>query len=359
MRIAVIASDPVAHAAAETLLADGGTAVDAVLAGLVAGATRASASSLMGSAGILLVGPGVGSHFVDGRARAPGLGEKRPRTPDVAPTSWRAVVPGLLAGVLATSTRFGTAPLSTVVGAAVSALRDSAPDASVLARIRFLRQFARTGLSALEGAGVVQAILQTVGPTAGGVFTVGDLVPIAAPVYELRAYADAGDEAFLPEVGQAHHSHQRATPPPAVTVECVVAMDIHGVTALASWVVAPDASPLPGVEGLALAGLLALPVRGVPRWRAGAMVSCPLPLAVLVRGGRTWAGVGVSGTGDVDTARDVTLNARMHAVGMSLRVGDATETTVTDALAHWAIRDSDGHDVRTAVATVGRAAPEP
>ena len=61
-------------------IADQGTAVDMALAGLLAGAARASSASLLGAAGVLLGGPGMGLHFVDGRARAPGIGTVRPKS---------------------------------------------------------------------------------------------------------------------------------------------------------------------------------------------------------------------------------------------------------------------------------------
>jgi len=166
MRNGVIASDSLAQAAALAVMAEGGTAIDAVLAGVLTGAARASAASLLGSTGILVAGPGVGRHYVDGRARAPGLGEKRGRTPDVPPPSWSAVVPGLPEAVLVTCTRFGSAPLATVVRAAVNTLRDSEPDEGLRARMGFLQQLSRTGLSAMEGLGVLQGILQRAGPSA-------------------------------------------------------------------------------------------------------------------------------------------------------------------------------------------------
>ncbi len=348
MRNAVIARDTVAQAAGIEVLANGGTAVDAVLAALLAGATRASAASLLGSAGILVAGPGVGWHYVDGRARAPGLGEKRGKTPDAPPPSWRAVVPGLLEAVLATTARFGTMPLASVVRAAVGALREAGMDDGTRARIKLLNDLQRSGISALERLGVVQGILAGAGASAGGLFTREDLVPVGAPVCTLVACSDGDDEVLLPPRGMHRRGPQAPADPPTVDVESVVAMDLHGVTAVAGWLVAPEAAPVEGVEGLALAGLLQPSRKGVPRWRPGAPVSCPMPLAVLVREGRAWAGLGVSGGGAVDGARDRAVSARMAAAGLKLAVGeDDAAARVHNAVALWAVRETDGDDVRT------------
>ncbi len=348
MRNAVIARDPAAQAAAMAVVAAGATAVDMVLAALLAGAARSSAASLLGAAGILVAGVGAGVHFIDGRARAPGLGEKRPKTPEPAPERWTAAVPGLLEGVLAAHARFATMPLSDVVRAAVNAVRDEGTDPSVDARLKFLMQLHRTGISAMERMGVLQGVLNTVGPVAGGVFTKEDLVPVPAHVREMPTCTDGVNEVLVPPRTSGRYGPNAPDPLPALPVESVVAVDMHGVIAAASWVAAPSATSIDGVAGLALPALMPLPRKGVPRWRPGEALPVPLPLAVLIHEGRAWGAAGLCGNGALVAARDAVVTARLAAGGVAIALGDGGEASVSrDAVALWALREGDGDDVRT------------
>lgn len=352
MRNAVIARDPVAQAAGEALIAAGGTATDMALAALLAGAARSSPASLLGAAGILVAGTGAGAHFIDGRARAPGLGEKRPRTPDDAPEVWRAAVPGLLEGALAAHARFGTLPLAEVARAAVNAVRDDAMDDGLAARVKLLQQLHRTGIHALERLGVLRGVLLTAGPLGGGVFTRDDLVPVPAPVRELPSCVEGPHEVLVPPRRSGRYGPNAPEPLGALPVESVVAMDMHGVAAVASWVAAPAAAEIHGVEGLALAALMPKARRGVPRWRPGAALPVPLPTAVLLHERRAWAAVGLSGGGDLVAARDRAVQERLRVGGVTLELGEGDGAPATrDAVALWAVREADG-EVRTSMAAV-------
>lgn len=354
MRNAVIARDPVAQAAGASLLAAGATAIDAVIASLLAGAARSSPASLLGGGGILVAGTGAGTHFIDGRARAPGLGEKRPRTPEPTPDTWRAAVPGLLEGVLAAHARFGTVPLAEVVRAALSALREEGMDDGLRARVKLLQQLHRTGLDALKRLGVLDGVMQSVGPLGGGVFTKDDLAPVPAPVREAVTCFDGDDEVLIPPRRAGRYGANNPEPLPALPVESVVAMDMHGLAAVASWVVAPAAAPIVGVEGLALAALMPLPRKGVARWRPGEPLPLPLPMAVLLHERRALAAVGLSGGGDLVAARDRVVQARLARAGVTLAVGEEGGGEASrDAVALWALREAD--DVRTTMTPVDGA----
>lgn len=353
MRNAVIARDTVAQAAAQAILADQGTAVDMALAGLLAGAARASSASLLGAAGVLLGGPGMGLHFVDGRARAPGIGTVRPKSVEAPGDATRAVVPGLLECVLAAHARFGSLPLSVITKSAIAAIRESGPDAGTKQRLAVLEQFHRTGIAVLERVGVLRAILESVGPVAAGTFTPDDLAPRAAPVVSPIPCTDGSHEVAVPPRYHARPSVHAPEPLPAVGVESIVVADMHGVIVTASWLVAPPAIALPGVPGLALAALLPVPRKGVPRWRPGTPLPSPLPLAICRAGSRAWAGVGISGHGDVVTLRDQAVSARLSSVGIDCALGDDSAAASRDAVALWMIREASGDNVEGSMVSIG------
>ena len=353
MRNAVIARDTVAQAAAQVILADQGTAVDMALAGLLAGAARASSASLLGAAGVLLGGPGMGLHFVDGRARAPGIGTVRPKSVEAPGDATRAVVPGLLECVLAAHARFGSLPLSVITKAAIAAIRESGPDAATKQRLAVLEQFHRTGIAVLERVGVLRAILESVGPVAGGTFTADDLAPRAAPVVSPIPCTDGAHEVAVPPRYRARPSVHAPEPLPAVGVESIVVADMHGVIVTAAWLVAPPAIALPEVAGLSLAALLPVPRKGVPRWRPGTPLPSPLPLAICRAESRAWAGVGVSGHGDVVSLRDEAVSARLRSVGIDCSIGDGASAVSRDAVALWMIRDATGDNVQGSMSSAG------
>lgn len=359
MRNAVIARDTVAQAAAQSLLAEQGTAVDMALAGLLAGAARASSASLLGAGGILLAGPGMGMHFVDGRARAPGIGAPRPKASDAPSEATRAVVPGLFECVLAAHARFGTLPLSVISRAAIAAIREAGADEGTRKRLAVLEQFHRTGLAVLERVGVLRGILEAVGPVAAGTFMPDDLAPRAAPIVSPIPCTDGAHEVCLPPRYRAWNNPHAPEALPPVGVESLVVADMHGVIVTASWLVAPAAVELPEVPGLALAALLPTPRKGVPRWRPGTPLPSPLPLAVCRAAGRAWAGLGVSGSGDVVTLRDELLSARLAGVGIDCTVGEdgASSLGARDAVALWMIRDAAGDGVQATMGAPGASTP--
>jgi hypothetical protein len=353
MRNAVIARDTVAQAAAQSILAEQGTAVDMALAGLLAGAARASSASLLGAAGVLLGGPGMGLHFVDGRARAPGIGTVRPKSVESPGEATRAAVPGLFECVLAAHARFGTLPLSVITKAAVAAIRESGPDAATKQRLAVLEQFHRTGLAVLERVGVLRAILESVGPVAAGTFSADDLAPRAAPVVSPIPCTDGAHEVAVPPRYRLRPGPHEPEALPAVAVEGLVVADMHGAIVTVAWLVAPPAVALPEVPGLALAALLPAPRKGVPRWRPGTPLPSPLPLAICRAAGRAWAGAAVSGHGDVVTLRDEAVTARLGSVGIECGIGTGGTAASRDAVALWMIRDAAGDNVTGSMSALG------
>lgn len=347
MRNAALSRDGVAQAAAMRVLEDQGTAVDMVLAGLMAGAVRASSTALLGAGAILVGGPGVGLHFIDGRARAPGVGERRPKTPEDAPATWRAAVPGLLEAVLAAHARFATLPLSQIARASLGAIRDEGEtDAATSSRMTVLDQFRRIGIPALTKMGVFQSILANAGLVrGGGVFTPSDLVVRPAPVTELVSCCLGLDDVTLAPRGASRARPSDPAALPEVQVESIVVADMRGVMAAACWTVAAEAIAVDEVPGLALPALLPAPKKGVPRWRPGSVLPTPLPLAMVRRDGRVWAAGAVSGRGDVTAARDRAVTARLAQVGIELAVGRDGASGADEAVALWIVRAEQGDDV--------------
>lgn len=349
MRNAVLAQDPAGLAASEAVFAARGSVVDALLAAALASAIRASEASLLGSLTVLLVGPGVGACMVDGQARAPGLGAKRKPSPEAPPDAWRAVLPGFLQGVLTTHTRLGTLKLSHItreVGSAVRAV-DKRPEAR--ARARFVEVLGHEGVAGLERLGLWSAMKRAAGVSEGGLFTARDLRPeVPSEVLELHPLVVGdGVEVLQPpkQTVVAQQPAHQPPEPPEVVVDVAVGVDHRGVVGCACWVVAPTAAPLPELEGLGLAALLAPPKRDVPRWRPGTAVFTPRPLAVLRTQGRAWASLAVAGLGELERARDAVVATRLSLAGVP--APEAPAYNVRDALTLWAVSELEGADVRT------------
>lgn len=347
MRSGVIARDIAAlQAATEVLTHKTAGAVDAVVAGLLAGATRSTPAALLGSAAVLVVGTGVGQHFIEGRARAPGLGEKRPKTPDEVPVVWRAAVPRLLECVLATHARFGQTPLAALVREAKSAILETEPDDATRARMKVLGELPRTGPSALARMGVLQGIWEVAGPLGGGLFTKEDLEPTAAEIIPVEATLEHGVQLVVAPA-LAPPGEPRPAPPPSVPVESIVVMDRHGVVACAVWAVAPECVPVPGVKGLSLPAFVKAPEKGQPRWKPGSTLPLPVPLAVLRDQGRVFAALGLSGVGDVESCRDALVRARIEGSSVDTVPSASAGYTVLNGQALWAFADAGTSHVRT------------
>lgn len=343
MRNLVVARDPAAVRAAKALLDEGANAVDMALAGMFAGAVRASASSILGGCGLLVVGTGMGRHYVDGRPRAPGLGEKRPRTPEVAPEHWGAAVPGFFQGAFTAHARFGTIPLTQVARAAIAAVKEEGSEVDLRPRVKLLETAARQGLPGLERAGFVRAALATVGPAEGGLFSEEDLAMRPAEIRECVGCTDGHYEVFAFPRGVSRWSATPPDPLPVVGVDAIVASDKQGAFCAAAWLVAPEGPALQGLPGLCLADLVPLPRKGVTRWRPGSPLPFALPLAALSHDSKVFAGFGLSGKGALLGCADALVSARLAGVGAEVSIGDPdADRAVSQGFAHWVERDLKG-----------------
>lgn len=340
MRNVLIASDTAAQQAGTEILTTGGNAADAVIAAMLAGAVRASPASLLGSGVVFIAGTGMGAYMVDGRARAPGLGERRPTAPVHPPIEWYAAVPALLDAVLTTHNRFGSVPIGTISRAATSAVRDTKPDEKTQARLTVLETLPRAGARTLERLGVYHAIMVSAGKVAGGVVTRDDLKQVAIPVRPLVSRVAGEHEVLIAPPDPAVRFPP--PPPPPVPVGAAVCADMHGVVACALWAVAPEAVALPTDVGVSLAALCNPPTKGVPRRRPGTQIPMPLPAAVIRHQGRAWAGVALAGEGDLERARDAYLHERLQTVGADY---PAPEVNGVQGLVLWVVREL-GDEVR-------------
>jgi hypothetical protein len=129
-----------------------------------------------------------------------------------------------------------------------------------------------------------------------------------------------------------------------VPVEGAVCVDMHGVVACALWAVAPEALALPTDTGLSLAALSNAPTKGVTRRRPGSPLPMPVPAAIVRQEGRAWAGIAVTGEGDLEAARDAYLRARLAAVGIEYAEGVPPAEWVRGQLL-WVVREA-GDEVR-------------
>lgn len=344
MRNVVVASDPAVLRAAMSVVDDGASAVDMAIAGMLAGAARAS-SALLGGCGLLVVGTGVGRHWIDGRPRAPGLGEPRRKTPETPPAHWGAAVPGFFQGIMGAHARFATVALPQLARAAVAAVKEEEGWKVHKQRLDVMEAVARQGLPGVERVGLLRAMMSAVGPAAEGLFTEDDLAMTAAPVHELVACGDEGFEAFsFPRRG-AKLTGGTPDPLPTLGADAVVACDKLGVICAGAWLVAPEGVALDAFPGLSLCDALPLPRKGVARWKPGSPLPVPFALAAFAQNANAFCGFALSGRGDLVGRGDQLLNARLTASGTAVQLGDGRSGPVWDARALWVQRALHGDRV--------------
>jgi gamma-glutamyltranspeptidase/glutathione hydrolase len=138
----VAAGHPLTAEAGATVLRDGGNAVDAAVAAVLASFSVESALTGFGAGGFMIVkGPGRAATLIDFFVAAPGLGGHElgdelkpvpvhfdPRTTQIFNVgAVSCAVPGTAAGLSLALERFGSAPISDLIGPAVKLARDGAP----------------------------------------------------------------------------------------------------------------------------------------------------------------------------------------------------------------------------------------
>jgi gamma-glutamyltranspeptidase len=337
VRNVVISSDAAAQAAGNAIVFAGGNAVDAALAAMLAGATRASPASLLGSGIVTVAGAGVGAHWVDGRARVPGIGVKRVQAPESPPRAWSVALPGLLEAVLTAHNRFGRAALGAITRAAAQAVRDHEQSQSVHARIALVEMLPRSGIDALTRLGIRQAILESASPAVGGLVTREDLAKHATDVNPLGVLAAGAHEVLVvpPEVPPRFAP---PSPPPTPIGACLAA-DKEGVVATSAWAIADDAFALPSDTGLSMPALSNAPTKGVTRRKPGSTVPMSMPIAIVRSEGRPWSACVASGDGDVMALCLRQVSARLEQAGIAF---DAKPPDHVRAVVSWVIAESGG-----------------
>lgn len=277
---------PEAADSGDEVLRKGGSALKAVVTGFfVAAAHRPGC--LFAPAGLLVAGLGTGVRSYDGRARQPGLGQKRPRgfTPgEVVPEAARTAVPfGVAALSLACAYDTGTSFLA-CARPGVQAAKAQGLDA----RAQLLELFGSHGAAALEQPALRRAFLGQFGPAEGGNWGPLDLnVPASeldrpARLDSTTARLDFSDEGDVAVgLGSAH---------------ALVAVDGQGKMAALGFRELSLGAALEGFD--VLVPLLGEPVlRGVSRFTPGS----PLPLRLDLEAERdasgAWVGLRADGLG--------------------------------------------------------------
>ncbi|MBI2394844.1 MAG: hypothetical protein HYV09_35070 [Deltaproteobacteria bacterium] len=320
-----------------------GTAIDAVIAGVLALAAR-HAGVMLGCGTILLGGTGEGSLVIDARARQPGLGAARPRgftdaasIPDAARIAAPSLPAALTLAHAGRGNRTRTALLRTGVAAAQAVGKVTKTDE---ARVESLRAFGREGGGFLRAGPIRDALLEVSARSLGGTLTRDDLDAIRPEIAQARKIdVEARQWAVVPWA-RALGAHEELEPQTITgDVAIVAACDAFGAVAIAS-VLLPKLVKAVGETGLSVP-LLARPVmRGVARDPAGAPLPMPAPIGVAhgrsFEGGKSELGgvdlaLGLGGEGDLealfdDVARRLSVaGAPIDDVIAAKRAGEETE----------------------------------
>jgi gamma-glutamyltranspeptidase/glutathione hydrolase len=287
-----------------------GTAIDAVVAGVLALAAR-SGGVLLGSGTILLGGTGEGLLAFDGRARQPGIGAARPRgflgereVPDAA----RIAAPLLPAALSLAHAGRGVRTRTALVRAGVAAAQalGKVDDA----RIEALRAFGREGAAILLGGPIQEALLGQAARSLGGLLTREDLEALRpSDGKALTLDAQARRWAIAPWAEGLRAGLGATTfAEPAVSggeIAIVAASDARGAVAIAS-VFVPSMSIHLGEMGLSVPPLARPVMRGVERVAPGSALpmAAPIGIAWPKHGapGAVDLALGLGGGGAVETA---------------------------------------------------------
>ncbi|MEZ4440914.1 MAG: hypothetical protein R3B72_17585 [Polyangiaceae bacterium] len=318
----VLASEPAVEEMAAAVLADGGGAVDAVLAGFFGAAGRRT-GVLLGPIAAVVAGLGLGARVFDGRTCQAGRNAPRPRgftDADEVPTAAFAAAPRSLATLSLLHAYGAKRPMSALVkGGLAAAKKEEAP-----ARGRLLEAVARQGPRALATSERLRPLLHHAGPTAGGLLTETDL---------LEARPGDDDASFLSlggvEIAAVGFSGDDR---PLRRAEVVVAADGQGRVAAVCYAPDDDGVAIPELEiTLARDGV---PIRrGVPRVTPGTLAPMPSPIALARRPSEGWfAALGVAGgqTLDFSQLENAETLSLLGALAEAARAG-ATSSPHTGA----------------------------
>lgn len=271
---AAISTELAAAAPAANALADGGTAIDAVMTGFLAAAAE-RAGVLLSPVQILVAGPSVGTRAFDGRMRQPGLGAPRPRgfvrgTP--IPPAAHAGAPASLAALAVAHAHDSALGLGRICRPAI----ESARDRSASGRANVLAKFAMQGAAVLRDSGIARSLVAAAGRVAGGLLTEEDLAAV-------RPSSEAPHE-----IGRLHANRRVLLPPwqgllgtAGRLCEIIAAGDRRGVLAILAYTPDDDGVPVPEL-GLTIPRDAVPVMRGIPRTSPGTPCPAPKPLALIL-----------------------------------------------------------------------------
>ena len=287
------ASDPEAERAALAALAAHGRSIDAAIAAFFASA-GSDAGTLCAPVTALVAGVGMGARAVDGRCLQPGRRAKRPRgilRDASVPESATAAVPRAVATIALLHAYGAALTLGMLVRRGVGLAEEHGSPR----RAELLRDVGRRAAGAMRTAEVQRHLLLAAGPSAGGLFSPGDLedaMPSDAPAELVAVAPDLGLALPLPPEAPRPGRRAATTATPdrsasARPTHYVVAADSRGVVVALSWTPDPYGLLVPELE-VRLARD-AVPVRrGVVRVTPGTPCSAPAPIAVLGRPAAGW-----------------------------------------------------------------------
>ena len=279
MKSFAVASERCAKVAATRALDDGGTAIDAVIAGFFA-AAGASDAALFSPLQALVAGPGVGARAFDGRARQPGRGLPRPRGllegQAVVPAA-RIAVPASLAALSLAHAYDGLLSIARLALPGIAQARRCAKRA----REQVMMRVAAAGAAALRDARIARPLLAMGGRAQGGLLSEQDL-------FELRPASAAPRRIELvPQDGAPDGERDRCVlvvpwhEPETVhrPQQIVAAGDPRGVVAVLAWAPDDEGVWVPELELRAPREAVVVR-RGVARIRPGEPIGCPASIAI-------------------------------------------------------------------------------
>jgi len=270
-RALALGTDEVAQAAAAARLADGGGALDAVLAGYFA-VGGASGGVLLAPLAILVGGVGQGTRAFDGRPRQPGRGARRPRgflAEDVVPEAARLAIPGSLPAALVAHA-YGTSSLRSVVQPGIAA----AARAGAKERQALLQRIGEVGAAALLEPAYRRGLLRRGGAPEGGLVSPGDFDTAMEGLDHPGTVREIDGARFLVPAWEPGPGSGSVVPASAV-----VAIDAHGVCAALAYGTLEDGVWIAELD--LLAPKSAIPVmRGVPRTAPGLPLGRPFALGI-------------------------------------------------------------------------------
>lgn len=273
---AAISTEPVARTFAERALSDGGTALDATIAGFFAAAAERP-SVLLSPLQILVAGPGVGARAFDGRVRQPGSGAPRPRgflRGKPIPKAAHAGVPASLLALAVAHAHDNNLSFSRLSQPAVDIARHRGSDerASALARV------STHGAAALRDNFFARPLIAAAGRVAGGLLTQEDLAlvrPGSESPREIVSEESSRRVLVAPWEGLLGTTGRYS--------EIIAAGDHRGVLAVLAYTPDDEGVEVPEL-GLALTRDAVPVLRGIPRTSPGTPSPSPKPLGIILEG---------------------------------------------------------------------------